>query len=508
MSEPKPQKLVGRYALFSELASGGMATVHLARLLGEAGFARTVAVKRLHPNYAKDKEFVSMFLDEARLAARIRHPNVVPVLDIVAADDELLLVMEFVQGEALSSLLRLQAGRPVVPSIAAKVACDLLYGLHAAHDARNERGEPLEIVHRDVSPQNLLVGLDGVSRVTDFGIAKASNRIQTTREGQLKGKLAYMSPEQFRERPVDRRSDVYAASIVLWEMLAGRRLFAKNDPGATVNNILRGAKTPPSAYVNAVPKELDLIVMRGLAVDPAKRYATAQDMAVAMERAFRPAPAADVGAWVEELAEASLSERVALLAGLESVSTVSGVEAARAYASRLSVSEDQLDTGRTSHPGVSEPVNSNLSSANVARSMRPGPPIQRRALWFAAAALACVFGVVAIVIIVVVRVRAAEPSVEAAAPDPVRELQSPATGPATATSPAVRGGPSAADTPPNEILNVDGADASVQGRTSPPANARPPAPTARRPTPRPAPKSTSTKPAPKPTTGFGSLSRE
>ena len=507
MSEPRPQKLVGRYALFSELASGGMATVHLARLLGEAGFARTVAVKRLHPNYAKDKEFVSMFLDEARLAARIRHPNVVPVLDIVAADDELLLVMEFVQGEALSSLLKLQAGRPVAPNIAAKVACDLLYGLHAAHEARNERGEPLNIVHRDVSPQNLLVGLDGVSRVTDFGIAKASNRIQTTQEGQIKGKLAYMSPEQFRERPMDRRADVYAASIVLWEMLSGRRLFAKSDPGATVNNILRGAKTPPSAYVNAVPKELDLIVMRGLAVDPAKRYPTAQEMAVAIERAFRPAPAADVGAWVEELAEASLSERVALLADLESVSTVSGVEAARAYASRLSVPEDQLDTGRTSNPGVSEPVNSNLSSANVARSMRPGPPIQRRTLWIAAGALACVLGLAAIVVIVVVRVRAAEPTVEAAAPDPVPELQSPATGLPTAAMPVASGGPSVVQTPASEILNADGPDASAQGAISPPVTARAPAQTAKRPTPRPASKPTP-RPAPKPTTGFGSLSRE
>jgi len=196
--------IIGRYALFHELAAGGMATVHVGRLLGAAGFSRVVAIKRLHRHFASDPEFVSMFVDEARLAARIRHPNVVPTLDVVRTEDELFLVMEYVSGEALSRLLRAtrEKGVPVTPRIAVTIGAGLLHGLHAAHTAKGERGEPLEIVHRDVSPQNVIVGTDGIARVLDFGVAKARVRLQTTREGQVKGKLAYMAPEQLTSRGV------------------------------------------------------------------------------------------------------------------------------------------------------------------------------------------------------------------------------------------------------------------------------------------------------------------
>src|SRR5678816_238661 len=165
-----------------------MATVHGGRLLGPSGFSRTVAIKRLHPQYAKDPEFVAMFLDEARMAARIRHPNVVPTLDVVARDGELFIVMEFVHGEALSALLRASAARrQAIPSdVVATLACGVLHGLHAAHEATGDRGEPLGVVHRDVSPHNVLVGADGVARVVDFGVAKAAGRAATTRDGQLK----------------------------------------------------------------------------------------------------------------------------------------------------------------------------------------------------------------------------------------------------------------------------------------------------------------------------------
>jgi len=194
----KAVRVVGRYALYAEIAAGGMATVHFGRLLGPVGFSRTVAIKRLHPQFAKDPEFVSMFLDEARLAARIRHPNVVPTLDVVATQGELFLVMDYVQGESLSRLIRAarERGHRIPPRIVSSILTGALHGLHAAHEAKNERGEPLNIVHRDISPQNVLVGSDGVPRVLDFGVAKAAGRVQTTREGQLKGKLAYMAPEQ------------------------------------------------------------------------------------------------------------------------------------------------------------------------------------------------------------------------------------------------------------------------------------------------------------------------
>src|SRR5580700_10113505 len=210
---------VGRYALHHEIASGGMATVHIGRLLGPVGFARTVAIKRLHAHMARNPEFVAMFLDEARLAARIRHPNVVSTLDVVATEGELFVVMEYVPGDSLARLLHAarEAGEPVPLPVAASIMVDVLHGLHAAHEASDERGQPLGLVHRDVSPHNVLVGTDGAAHVIDFGIAKAAGRAQVTREGQLKGKLAYMAPEQLKGgtggSKVDRRADVFGAAV-------------------------------------------------------------------------------------------------------------------------------------------------------------------------------------------------------------------------------------------------------------------------------------------------------
>ena len=217
------------------------------------------------------------------------------------------LVMEYVQGEALSRLRR-SFGKPIAVPVVARIAVDMLNGLHAAHEAKNERGEPLDIVHRDVSPHNILVGVDGISRVTDFGIAKAENRIQTTREGQIKGKLAYMAPEQLRERAVDRRTDVYAAAVVVWEALTAKKLFARDDPGAMVARILEGNVQRPSALVPGIPSEVDAIVMQGLAANPDARFASAQEMALALEHAVRLEPAARVGQWVEQVAASSLTD--------------------------------------------------------------------------------------------------------------------------------------------------------------------------------------------------------
>jgi serine/threonine-protein kinase len=197
-------RIVGRYALYGEIASGGMATVYLGRLLGQVGFSRTVAIKCLHPQFAKDPDFMSMFLDEARLAARIQHPNAVQTLDVVATEADLFLVMEYLQGESLSRLIKASTakGQAIPLEIVTSIICGMLHGLHAVHEARDEHGAPLGIVHRDVSPQNVLVGVDGVARVLDFGVAKAAGRIQTTREGQLKGKLSYMAPEPSRAKPI------------------------------------------------------------------------------------------------------------------------------------------------------------------------------------------------------------------------------------------------------------------------------------------------------------------
>jgi serine/threonine-protein kinase len=297
---------VGRYVVHGEIATGGMATVHYGRLVGPAGFSRSVAIKRLHPQFSKNPDFVSMFLDEARLASRILHPNVVPILDVVAESGELFLVMEFVPGEALVKLMqRTPEGIPL--SMALALAVGMLEGLHAAHEARGDAGEPLAIVHRDVSPQNVLVGLDGVARLIDFGIAKAAGNSTLTREGHIKGKVGYMAPEQLRAQPVDRRADIYAASVVLWEMLTGARFLGKADSEAAQVLLAIEAKTgPPSSVRPELPTEVDEVVMRGLAPLPEHRFSTAREMAQMLEKIGRPAAARDVARWVEAKAGEAL----------------------------------------------------------------------------------------------------------------------------------------------------------------------------------------------------------
>ncbi len=318
--EPMPShRNVGRYALHGEIAAGGMATVHLGRLLGEGGVHRLVAIKRLHAQFAKDPEFVTMFLDEGRLTSRIHHPNVVSVLDFVVLDGELFLVMEYVQGEALSGLIKLSRKhqQPIPLPVTASVAIGLLQGLHAAHVATNERGEPLDIVHRDVSPHNVLVSVDGVARVVDFGVAKAAGRLQTTREGHIKGKIAYMAPEQLRSEAVDHRADTYGASVVLWELLVGRRLFDGENEGALLTQIVLGKVEPPSRFAPGLPSAWDEIVMRGLAPKPADRYASAEEMAEAIESIGTVASGRAVGQWVQRLASDTIARRAAAVRQVE-----------------------------------------------------------------------------------------------------------------------------------------------------------------------------------------------
>jgi serine/threonine-protein kinase len=310
---------LGRYALHAELAAGGMAAVYLARQTGAVGFGKTVAIKRLHPHLAKDSYFATMFLDEARLVARIQHPNVVPILDVVSTDTELFLVLEYVRGETLSGLLRAARKRnqKIPVPIAAAIVVGLLQGLHAAHEARDELGKPLNIVHRDVSPQNLMVGADGVSRVLDFGVAKAASRLQTTREGQLKGKIPYMAPEQLNGE-VSARTDVYAAAIVMWEALTSARLFRGESEAQVLHLVMTMDAPAPSTLSPEVAPALDAVVLKGLSRDPANRFATAREMAVAIEAAVPVATPMKVAEWVEGLIGSTLAARDAARAEIES----------------------------------------------------------------------------------------------------------------------------------------------------------------------------------------------
>jgi serine/threonine-protein kinase len=319
-AERGPLRIVGRYALYSEIAAGGMATVHIGRLLGPVGFARTVAIKRLHPQFAKDPEFVSMFLDEARLAARVQHPNVVATIDVVATDGELFLIMDYVRGESLAKLLRAarKRGERIPPRIAASILAGFLHGLHSAHEAKNERGDRIDLVHRDVSPQNVLVGADGIPRVLDFGIAKAAGRIQVTRDGQIKGKLAYMPPEQLSGREVTRSVDIYAAAVVMWETLTGERLFKGETEAETLSKILCDPVIPPSELVPELPSAFDAPLLRALSREASKRQATARQLAFELEKCVGVASASEVGEWVEGLVGPTLSAREDQIAQIES----------------------------------------------------------------------------------------------------------------------------------------------------------------------------------------------
>jgi serine/threonine-protein kinase len=308
---------VGRYAIYGEIAAGGMATVHFGRLFGTAGFSRTVAIKRLHPQMAKNPDFVAMFLDEAHVTARIRHANVVSTLDVVSMQGELFIVMDYVHGESLWRLVGMNKeglGQAVPPRVAGAIVANVLHGLHAAHEATNESGEPLGIVHRDVSPQNVLVGKDGVARVLDFGIAKARDRMHVTRGGALKGKVSYMAPEQLSGR-TDRRTDVYACGVVLWEALTGRKLFIADGDFAIADRVRTESVQPPSTIVpDAAP--MDAIVMRALSKSPDERFADAAEMAAAIER-VSVAPASEVAAWVQARASDVLEMRAGMLATIE-----------------------------------------------------------------------------------------------------------------------------------------------------------------------------------------------
>ena len=278
-----------RFELIAELASGGMGTVFLARLGGAGGFQRLYAIKRLHEHLARHGEFIEMFLDEARLAARIHHPNVVPILEIGTTSAGYYLVMEYVEGDTAGHLFysATQEQKPVSPRVAVRIVLDALAGLHAAHEGTDDEGRSLEIVHRDVSPHNILVSVDGVSRITDFGIARAASRLAVTRTGQLKGKIAYMAPEQARSEKIDRRADVFAMGICLWEMLARRRLFKSEAEGETLNRLLYEPIPSLRSVDPEIPRELDEICAKALTRDLDHRFATAAEFSDSLENAAR-----------------------------------------------------------------------------------------------------------------------------------------------------------------------------------------------------------------------------
>jgi serine/threonine-protein kinase len=290
--EVRPGTRLGRYEILLGIAQGGMARVWAAKQRGHRGFSKVVAIKTILPSLAQDADFEAMFLDEARVAAGVHHPNVCEIFDLGEENRVLYLAMEWVHGDSLARILRVKdpgSGDPPAPQrlnarIAARIISDACAGLHAAHELVDHTGQRLNVVHRDVSPQNILVSLDGNVKVTDFGVAKAlGNTAQQTTVGQIKGKAAYMAPEQASGGRVDRRSDIFALGIVLYEVTTGKRPFHGSNQLETLKKLLEGRFEPPSVVVPGYPRELESIVLRSMAMDPMQRFPTADRMRVALE---------------------------------------------------------------------------------------------------------------------------------------------------------------------------------------------------------------------------------
>jgi serine/threonine-protein kinase len=284
-----PVRRFGRYTLVKKLATGGMAEIWLARQRGLAGFNRFVVIKKILSHLSEQETFVKMFLDEARMSAQLNHPNVVQIYDLGREADSYYIAMEFIAGENLAAIAwrGMKRGRPFPPPYAARVIADACKALHYAHHLKGSDGQPLEIVHRDISPQNLLVTYEGEVKVVDFGIAKAKSKTEHTKTGMLKGKFSYMSPEQCLGAPIDMRSDVFALGILLYELCTGKRLFKHESELMILEMITKRSVVPPSQVAAGISARLEDIIMQALEKDTAMRFQTAQAMQVALEEYLR-----------------------------------------------------------------------------------------------------------------------------------------------------------------------------------------------------------------------------
>jgi serine/threonine-protein kinase len=309
---------IGRYRVVQPIASGGMGTVYLAFAEGPMGFDRWVAIKRVHPHLASDAKFVGMFQDEARIVSRITHPNVCGLLDYGAGPEGHWLVMPYLFGESLHRVRRTAYGkdsplRETFPYLAARIVEMACEGLHAAHELTDETGKSLEVVHRDISPQNLHVGYDGTVHVLDFGVATARQRLVTTATGEVKGKFAYMAPEQLDGKQLDRRADVFAMGVVLYESLTGRRLFARETMTETVKAVLSEPVPALREVWPEAPVELEEVVSKALARDPQRRYPTARalsrDLSLALTEVRRGVGIGDISDAMTTLFPGALEQR-------------------------------------------------------------------------------------------------------------------------------------------------------------------------------------------------------
>ncbi len=404
---------LGRYRLIAELGHGGMADVFLAVAQGPAGFNKLLVVKQLRPSLAEDPEFLTMFLDEARLAARLSHRNVVQTYEVGIDDGAYFIAMEYLDGQALKRIVHRARPAGIPLAMHVRILSEALAGLHHAHELRDFDGSPLAVVHRDVSPHNVFVTYTGEVKVVDFGIAKALDSSAETGAGVMKGKLAYMSPEQARSERVDRRADIFSIGVLLWEAIARRRMWEGMSSATILNRLLRADLPRLCDVAPDVPSELDRICTRALAHAPDDRFASALEFQQALDAWLAtqgtPPTYDQIGAFVcslfaedRKLLQAVVEKQVATVNAMSTgaFQAVSLPEIERSLSGSVTPSgqNDSHGSSRRVHPSLVRITNGG-SSPGLAVQDAPsvGPWVPSRSRWPVVAALGALGGVVALV---------------------------------------------------------------------------------------------------------------
>lgn len=431
-------KRFGRYRLLGHIADGGMASVFLAQFQADHHFTKYVAVKVVHPKLVSDERFERMFLSEARLAARIDHPHVAQVFDCGAVDDQCYLAMEYLSGQNLHVLIKRcsEIGARMSRRIIARIIADTAHGLHAAHELKGEDGELIGLVHRDISPQNIFVLYSGATKIMDFGVAAATNREseeELTLAGEVKGKFAYMAPEQLLQNGVDRRADIFSLGVVLWEAICGVRLFKRRTDAETAMAIVKDTVEPPTAVYGEAEEELDRIVLKAVARDREDRYETARDLAEDLERYIassnEPTGAGQVSRFIQSV-----------FPGWEDEHSTTLKSASRLVESL--VQEEEISARRV--------ISSARAESQAARERVHGSGGWLRGLWVAAVTVALVAGFVLYL--------------EGRGPSG-RDIASPEELPAPAAASAVRVGP-LEDGEEESLEEVDVEEATLDDQTA------------------------------------------
>ena len=464
-------ELFGKYQLLHKLATGGMGEVWLARQSGPAGFDRFVAIKRLLPNLAENNEFVQMFLDEARLVARLTHPNICQIYEFGCEKGMYYLSMEYMHGEPLSSLLErsLKERKPIDRGIAAHVISQACEGLHFAHERKDDSGVPLGIVHRDVSPSNVFVTYDGTVKLLDFGIAKAAHRLTQTVAGAIKGKFGYIAPEVYRGEAIDRRVDIFAMGVVFWELLVRRRLYKRETEYEVLRAIVEEPVPDPRQYDATIPEELALAAVKALAKQPSERFQTAMELRRVISGYLRglehEIDADSLGALMQNVyGQVWIDLRASVLDSFKDASgEISGADVLNPQ------SGSGVSQARIAESFVRQVNAPSFQPGAVSSAARPRP--RSRALLFAGIAAMTLLGGLAWFAL---RPRSpAEPmddrEVEASPPKPPSvSVPAAVIPPAVATPPAAQPPPPAAPAPGRLVVRPDPQTASVRLDDRPP----------------------------------------